>query len=167
LADGYTVATYLDGVPEDLRSQVGVLKGLVDAEAPSGDLGWSPTPVTAEEYQDELSLWRAQGRTAVESIALDRRGDVVAWTCIVVAADSTRPAQVEGTLVLAEHRGRRLGRAVKVASLAAARDRTDARRVRTSSEDRNVWMRGINDNLGFVPVESEVILQKHRFGAPG
>ena len=28
-----------------------------------GDLGWSPAPVTAGEYQDDSSLWRAQGRT--------------------------------------------------------------------------------------------------------
>ncbi len=35
-------------------------------------------------------------------------------------------------------------------------------RVRTSSDDQNVWMRAINDELGFVPVESEILLQKRR-----
>lgn len=160
--DGYAVSTYLDGVPDHLRAQVGVLKGLVDAEAPHGDLGWQPTPVTREEYQDEIALWREQGRIAVESIALDRHGVVVAWTCLVAAADPARPAQIEGTLVLSQHRGRRLGRAVKVACLLAARDHTSSRHVRTSSDDQNVWMRAINRELGFVPVESEVILRKTR-----
>ena len=160
--DGYTVSTYLNGVPEDLRDQVGVLKGLVDAEAPNGELGWQPTPVSAEEYHAEITLWGKQGRTAVESVALDRHGVVVAWTCLVAAADSERPAQVEGTLVLAEHRGQRLGAAVKVASLLSARDQGYATRVRTSSDDQNVWMRAVNAELGFVPVESEILLHRRR-----
>ena len=128
----------------------------------SGELVWQPTPVSAQEYQDEISLWQNQGRTAVESIALDPHGLVAAWTCLVVSADPRRPAQIEGTLVLAQHRGRRLGRAVKVASLLAARDQGRTTRVRTSSDDQNVWMRAINNELGFVPVESEILLKKHR-----
>jgi GNAT superfamily N-acetyltransferase len=165
-ADGYTVSTYLNGVPDRLRGQVGVLKGLVDAEAPHGGLGWEPTPVTAQEYQDEISLWQEQGRTAVESIALAPDGAVVAWTCLVAAADPTRPAQIEGTIVLAGHRGLRLGRAVKVASLIETRDHTSSLHVRTSSDDQNVWMRAINHELGFVPVESQIIMQKQRPAPP-
>ncbi|MGN6575762.1 MAG: GNAT family N-acetyltransferase [Nocardioides sp.] len=157
---GYTVSTYVDGVPEEVRGEVGVLKGLVDAEAPHGELGWQPTPVSPREYQAEIDLWRQQGRTAIESVAFEHRGAVVAWTCLVVPADPARPAQIEGTVVLAEHRGRGLGRAVKVASLHAARAHGGAARVRTSSDDQNVWMRTINEALGFVPVEREILLQK-------
>jgi GNAT superfamily N-acetyltransferase len=159
--DGYTVATYLNGVPDHHRAQVGVLKGMVDAEAPNGALQWEPTPLSVEEYGAEIGLWQQQGRTAVESVALDGDGVVVAWTCLVTAADPHRPAQVEGTLVLSQHRGRRLGAAVKSASLLAARAHGTAR-VRTSSDDQNAWMRAINEQLGFVPVESEVILHKQR-----
>lgn len=162
--DGYTVATYFGGVPDSLRAQVGVLKGMVDAEAPNGTLQWEPTPVSAEEYQAEIGLWQEQGRTAVESVALDGDGVVVAWTCLVTAANPHRPAQIEGTLVLAQHRGRRLGAAVKSACLLATRSQSDATRVRTSSDDQNVWMRAINEQLGFVPVESEVVLHKQRRG---
>lgn len=162
LPSGYTVMTYLDGVPDALREQVGVLKGMVDAEAPNGTLQWDPTPVSAEEYQAEIGLWREQGRTAVESIALDHDGKVAAWTCLLTAADPNRPAQVEGTLVLMQHRGQRLGMALKSASLLAARAHGHTTRVRTSSDDQNVWMRAIDRRLGFVPVESEVVLEKRR-----
>lgn len=97
----------------------------------------------------------------IETVAVT--GDVVAaWTCLVVAADPERPAQVEGTLVRTEHRGRGLGRAVKTASLVAAREHGRTTRVRTSTDDQNVWMRAINDELGFVPVESEILLRKQR-----
>ena len=160
---GITVATHLDGVPAHLRAQVGEIKGLVDAEAPHGELGWQPTPVSVEDYERELALWRRQGRTPVESIAVTADGVVAAWTCVVVGPDPSRPAHVEGTLVLTAHRGAGLGRAVKVASLLAVRAQGGVR-VRTSSDDANVWMRAINDELGFSPVESEVLVQKVRRG---
>lgn len=160
--DGYTVATYLNGVPDHLRAQIGVLKGLVDAEAPNATLQWQPTPVSAEEYAAEIGLWQQQGRTAVESVAIDGDGVVVAWTCLVTAAETHRPAQIEGTLVLTAHRGRRLGAAVKTASLLGAHAHGGSARVRTSSDDQNVWMRAINEQLGFLPVESEVVLHKQR-----
>jgi len=162
--DGYQVRTYVGGVPEALRAQVGVIKGMVDAEAPSGDLAWQATPVSVEAYDAEIRLWREQGMTPVEFVALDPGGTVVAWTCLVGAPDPQRPAHVEGTLVLEQHRGHRLGAAVKSASLLAARAHTRAARVRTSSDDDNVWMRATNARLGFVPVESEVVLHKQRPG---
>ena len=160
--DGYVVSTYLNGVPGQLQHQVGVLKGLVDAEAPNGELNWQPTPVSPQAYQDEIALWQRQGCTVIESIAVTAQGVVAAWTCIVVASEVARPAQIEGTIVLTAHRGLRLGSAVKIASLLAAHDHGNTARVRTSSDDQNVWMRAINDELGFVPVESEILLQKHR-----
>ncbi|WP_330475617.1 GNAT family N-acetyltransferase [Terrabacter sp. C0L_2] len=158
----YAISTHVDGVPAHLRADVGVLTGLVDAEAPNGELDWQPTPVSVEEYAAEIALRQEQGRTTIESVAVDADGAVVAWTGLVVAPDPARPAQIEGTLVLADHRGHRLGRAVKVASLRAAREHGRAVRVRTSSDDANVWMRAINAELGFVPVESEVILHRRR-----
>ncbi len=164
--DGYAVSTYLNGVPDHLQHQVGVLKGLVDAEAPNGDLNWQPTPFSPQAYQEEIALWQRHGQTAVETIAVTAQGVVAAWTCLVVASEGTRPAQIQGTMVLTAHRGRSLGRVVKVASLLAARDHGRTARVRTSSDDQNIWMRAINDELGFVPVESEILLQKQRSHSP-
>lgn len=160
--DGYTLATHLNGVPRHLRSQVGALKGLVDAEAPNGLLQWQATPVSVAEYEAEVELWQQQGRTAVESVALDGDGVVVAWTCLVTAPGAYRPAQIEGTVVLGAHRGQRLGVAVKTANLLGALAHGGTSRVQTSSDDENVWMRAINEQLGFQPVEFEVVLHKQR-----
>jgi len=158
----YAISTPVDGVPYELRAQVGVLQGLVDAEAPNGELDWQPTPVSVQEYAAEIALAQEQGRTTIESVALDADGAVVAWTGLAVPATPARAAQIEGTLVLTEHRGHGLGRAVKLASLRAAREHGRTSRVRTSSDDGNVWMRRINADLGFVPVESEVIVHRRR-----
>lgn len=160
--DGHQVLTFTDGVPDELREQVGRLKGLVDAEAPSGDLHWEPAPVTPEAYAEEICQWQAEGRAVVESVALAPGGRVAAWTCVVVPPNRERAAQVEGTLVLAEYRGRGLGAAVKHANLVALRHRGDVQRVVTSSDDDNGWMRRINDRLGFSPVEVEAILRHRR-----
>ena len=160
VADGYEVSTHLNGVPEQFREQVGQIKGLVDAEAPNGDLGWGETPVSSAEYAKEIDLWVAQGRTAVESVAVDTHGGVAAWTCLVATDDMRRPAQIEGTLVVGQHRGHGLGAAVKLACLRKVQQLGIVSQVRTSSDDQNVWMRAINDEIGFMPVETEIIVQK-------
>lgn len=134
----------------------------MDAEAPNGDLGWAETPVSSAEYASEIALWVAQGRTVCESIAVDPNGDMAAWTCLLAAADDARPAQIEGTRVVAKHRGHGLGTAVKLACLTQARQHDNVHKVRTSSDDQNVWMRAINTKLGFVPIETETIIQKNR-----
>lgn len=158
---GYTVDTFVDGVPEKLRGEVGRIKGLVDSEAPNGDLGWAESPISPAQYLQEIELAAAQGRKVIESVALAPDGAVAAWTCLLVSSDPRRPAATEGTLVLREHRGRRLGRAVKSACLAAAREHGVVT-VKTSSDDDNVWMRSLNAALGFVPVEHKILVQKAR-----
>ncbi|WP_309686380.1 GNAT family N-acetyltransferase [Microbacterium foliorum] len=159
---GYTVASHVDGVPESLREQVAQIMGLVDSEAPNGELGWLESPVTPAEYLEEIALWNAQGSTVVETVALDAEGDVAAWTCLVTSETPGGHARVEGTLVLKQHRGRGLGLAVKLANLQVARTLDGVGRVRTSTDDQNTWMRSINTMLGFVPVEFEAIFQKIR-----
>ena len=54
------------------QTDVGMLKGMVDAEAPNGTLQWQPTPVSAEKYGAEIGLWQQQGRTVV-FVAADGR----------------------------------------------------------------------------------------------
>lgn len=157
---GYMVASHVDGVPESLREQVAQILGLVDSEAPNGELGWLESPVTPAEYLEEIALWNAQGSTVVETVALDAEGDVAAWTCLVTSETPGGHARVEGTLVLKQHRGRGLGLAVKLASLQVARTLDGVGRVRTSTDDQNMWMRSINTMLGFVPVEFEAIFQR-------
>lgn len=131
--DGYRVETHVDGVPRTLRDETGELRGLVDAEAPRGDLDRRPAPVSPDQYAAELELWRSQVRTMVETVARDEAGAVVAWTGVLSAPDPARAAHVEGTYVRAEHRGRGLGAAVEVASMRIAREH-GVRRVRTSSD---------------------------------
>ena len=59
-----------------------------------------------------------------------------------------------GTLVHREHRGHRLGMAVKVENLRRLQaDHPERRRVVTGNDDTNSWMVSINEDLGFRIVE--------------
>jgi RimJ/RimL family protein N-acetyltransferase len=107
-------------------------------KAPNGELGWAESPVSPEEYASEIELWIAQGHTVFESIAVDAHGNVAAWTCLLAADETNRPALIEGTLVVTAHRGRALGRAIKIACLNEAGGRNNVQKVRTSSDDENV-----------------------------
>ncbi|WP_418907440.1 GNAT family N-acetyltransferase [Glutamicibacter endophyticus] len=152
---GYTIASFNNGVPQRFQEQIGYLKGLVDAEAPSGALDWQDAPLTPAQYVREIENWTARGATVVESFAVTHDGTVVAWTCLVVPAEPDRPAQIEGTIVLAEHRGKGLGKAEKQENLAQAVCTTPVATVRTSSDEKNEWVRRINSALGFLSVETE------------
>ena len=60
-----------------------------------------------------------------------------------------------GTLVRRDHRGHRLGTAVKIANLRALQQaRPEATEVKTQNAETNAWMVGINVRLGFGPVGS-------------
>ena len=125
-----------------------------------GDLGWSPAPVTAGEYQDELSLWRAQGRTLAS-----RSRSTSEVTSSPGRAWSSRRTPLGRPRCRAPWRG-----SSTVGGGSTARSRSRRGRAQpddflarsTSSEDRNVRMRAINDEIGFVPVESEILFQKPR-----
>lgn len=125
-----------------------------------GDLGWSPAPVTAGEYQDDSSLWRAQGRTLAS-----RSRSTSEVTSSPGRAWSSRRTPLGRPRCRAPWRG-----SSTVGGGSTARSRSRRGRAQpddflarsTSSEDRNVWMRAINDEIGFVPVESEILFQKPR-----
>ena len=157
---GYRLSTYVDGVPAALREPVGRLIGLVDADAPNGTLAWEAMPQSPAAYDAEIGQRRERGCTTVETIALASDDELAAWTCVVVPPNADRAAETQGTIVLPAHRGRGLGKAVKHANLRHMRDMLRVARVVTSSDDANIWMRAINADLGFRPIESEAIFDK-------
>ena len=66
-----------------------------------------------------------------------------------------------GTFVHREHRGRRLGMAIKAANLRAVQDaHPEMRRVVTQNAETNDWMVAINEQMGFEPVEASVEMVK-------
>lgn len=159
---GYRVETYLDGVPEQHRVALGELKGLIDLEAPSGDMDWEAETITPEYYAEQLRRRIEDGETTVESIALDASGQVVAFSELIVSP-APRPVIQEGTLVARGHRGHGLGMAVKLASLRALHEHGLGHgHIMTQNAEDNPWMVAINEALGFVPVRMVPYFLKRR-----
>lgn len=155
---GYEVVSWTDGLPAEHVEAFGRLMGLVDKDAPSGEVEWNGEPLSPQSYAAELRRTIASGGHVVETVAFalnpdGTRGDVVGLTTVDVPANSARFMSVGSTYVHRAHRGHGLGLALKVAierELLALGLPHPA--LRTGNADENSWMVGINEQLGFVPV---------------
>lgn len=152
---GYTLRGFTGPVPDDLLEAYAALDSAVDTEAPTGDLAIEPTKPDRGVVRAQNDRLTAQRRTRCATFAFpaDGSGDPAAYTEILVAGHEPGRAYQWGTLVRREHRGHRLGLAVKAANLRQLhREFPDLTEVVTWNAEDNAHMIGINRALGFVPV---------------
>ena len=151
--DGYHIETHVDELPDRLVESYCSLQNQLVLDAPQGDLDFEEEAVTPEVYLEEVARMRSAGRQRYTTVALDRDGVVVAHTDLVLPGQEVHKILQWGTLVRRDHRGHRLGAAVKVANLLAVQDAHPERTmVSTSNAEVNASMVGINDRLGFEAV---------------
>lgn len=161
MSQGYRVLSFVDGIDEQYIEQTGVLKGLLDVEAPTGDLDWEADPVTPEAYQSYLNGLAESQQHCVESIALCPQGNVVGQTQVVLSADTKSTMNIDSTLVHREHRGKGLGRLIKAANIQCLQKHfPDHHSLGTSSEVTNRHMLNLNDEFGFRSTVQEVVWKK-------
>lgn len=147
----YEIRTYVGRLPDELLPSYCDLTNIFMLEAPMGDVDVEAGASTPETVRERDDLTEQMGRTMYSAVAL-LDGRVVAQTDLGVARDDDEAHQW-GTLVHPDHRGHRLGAALKVANLRNLQDaQPGIRRVVTTNAETNAWMVAINDRLGFVPV---------------
>jgi hypothetical protein len=163
---GYELRAWVGAVPDDLVESWVELDGSLTTEAPMGDLEHEAMHADVARLREVEASTALQQRLAYHAVALDPAGaTVVAYSNIMMGAASTTAYQW-GTLVRRDHRGHRLGLAVKVANQRLLqRERPDARRVSTWNAEVNQHMIGVNEQLGFRPVSRMGEFQK-RLGEP-
>jgi GNAT superfamily N-acetyltransferase len=150
-AEGYEIRSYVGPLPDEVLESYADLNNLFMLEAPMGDVDVEAGKSTADTVRERDQVTVAMGRTMYSSLAL-RDGVVVAHSDLGTAGGDDEAHQW-GTLVHPDHRGHRLGAAVKVANLRnLQRDRPGTKRVITTNAEVNAWMVAINDRLGFQPV---------------
>ena len=119
-------------------------------DAPTGEVEFEEESLTPEEFRRGEQRFAVAGTTRVSTVAVRGDHEVVAYTDLIVKADPAERVQQWGTLVHRDHRGHRLGTAVKVANLRALQARfPDRTEVVTSNAEVNQHMVDINDRLGF------------------
>lgn len=155
--EGYRVESYAGGLPEELRPSYCDCWNRLATDAPTGEVEFEPESLTPQTYAEDLARMQEQGRTMLTTVAIAPEGRVVAYNDLVVSADDPDEVMQWGTLVLAEHRGHRLGMAVKARGLQElARLAPGAKRVQTCNAEQNQWMVAVNVDLGFRKVEAMV-----------
>lgn len=152
-------------MPEGLARGWVELDGSLTTEAPMGGLEHEAMNVDVDRLREQEVSMAKQDRTPYHSVAIDRDGTVVAYSMIVQGA--TPIAYQWGTLVHRDHRGHRLGLAVKVANhRLLQRERPEARLASTWNAEVNDHMIAVNERLGFRPVSRMGELQKRAGTAP-
>ncbi len=159
---GYTLRSWTGPVPEELVLGWAEVTSSLMTEAPTGDIDREPETPDPDVVREAEALAVKQGRQLYATAALDAEGTVVAYTNFGVNTEGSPRAYQWGTLVRPEHRGHRLGLAVKIANLRQLQAaRPDLGQVVTWNAEVNAHMIGVNEEMGFVPVERSGEVQKH------
>jgi GNAT superfamily N-acetyltransferase len=148
----YSLVQWVGSTPQRWLDDIAYLTGRMSIDAPLDDLLCDPELYDAARMQARDAACVARGLHLVTTAAVDRTGQLVAFTQIVGFATSSWFAGQWDTIVAPEHRGHRLGTLVKVANLHQARaQRPELRIIDTCNADSNPYMVKINESLGFRP----------------
>ncbi len=150
----YEIVTFEDEIPDELVPSYVHLVNQLALDAPTGEIDFEAEAITPEIYRRQVERFRAQGRHRLTTLALTPHGEAVANTDLVVPREDHPKVYQFGTLVRRDHRGHRLGTAIKVQNLTALQERYPERtRVDTTNAENNRAMVGINERFGFRVVE--------------
>ncbi|WP_121256800.1 GNAT family N-acetyltransferase [Nocardioides ferulae] len=149
----YTLRSWVGPVPEELLESWARLNASLMTEAPTGDLHVEPESADPALVREAEETAARQGRTKLNTVALDAAGEVVAYTDLATTVHEPDRAYQWGTLVRRADRGHRLGLAVKVANLRLLQEiRPGVERLITYNAEVNAPMVAVNERLGFRPV---------------
>jgi GNAT superfamily N-acetyltransferase len=150
-SSGYEVVTWRDRVPDRLLEDRALLGRRMSTDAPSGDVPVGEQDWDAARVREQEAVALARGRTVLSAGAV-WNGRLVAFTDLHVPLARPERAQQNGTLVVREHRGHRLGARVKIAVLRElAATLPQVRRISTHNSEANRPMVAVNEALGFRP----------------
>ncbi|MER7796155.1 GNAT family N-acetyltransferase [Microbacterium sp. NPDC096154] len=151
--DEYRAVWWHSSAPDELVDAYAAAVTRMATDVPAGELEFEEDPWDAERIRYRERLKAEAGQTmAVAAVVHAPTGTVAAFNELVLESDRTRPAMNYGTLVLPEHRGRRLGTIVKCVGLIRFHDMApECPRAMTFNAEENRYMLDVNEAVGFVP----------------
>lgn len=150
----YRIRQFTGPVPDDIIDSFGELVGALITEAPTGELELEREVFDAARIRADEKVFAESGRTKYTTVAMTADGTVAAYSELVVPRHDPGRVFQWGTLAHPEHRGHRLGLATKAWNLLwLQRERNDVRVLLTFNAEVNSHMVGVNERMGFRPVE--------------
>ena len=161
-AVGYRTFTFVAPWPKEFLEDQCELSRRMSTDAPSGDARHEEETWDAARVEESDRLFTTQGLTKLVAVTQHMEsGHLVAFSELVLPQDHPHEAWQWATLVLREHRGHRLGLAVKLANLdLLATTAPEANVVITGNAQGNAPMIAVNDMLGFQVVATGTFWQK-------
>jgi GNAT superfamily N-acetyltransferase len=154
----YTLATWPGGCPDEHLDQYCELLSLIDDEVPLDDLELEAKRWTPERLRAVEARRRTAGHLSSTTVAIAPDGSLAGYTQLTGKPQQPDRLDQHDTLVRPEHRGHRLGLALKIANLQALQARTSTpATIHTSNAATNAAMIAVNAHLGFRPVDHQHI----------
>jgi GNAT superfamily N-acetyltransferase len=147
----YAVRGYLGRTPDDLLSDVALLRQSMGTDAPSAGME-TESEWTAERVKEDDDAVASSPRKWLTTIVHHvPTGEVAGYTELDIPPERDRPVAQGDTIVLAEHRGHRLGMLLKVANIEQLAEVSPGHPAITSSNaEDNTHMLSVNEAVGFV-----------------
>jgi GNAT superfamily N-acetyltransferase len=147
---GYRVEYYPGDLPDDILSSYTTAKQVRQAD-PTGDLELRPSSYEAERLRDSLKCLNARGLRPYVVVAVHERSQKIAGlTELVVPAQHPSRADQYDTIIVPEHNGYGLARAIKARMLLELRSAEPRlRQVQTWHATDREELQVVNTELGF------------------
>lgn len=161
-ATGYRIVQWTLPTPAEFVEPFAWMKSRMITDAPAAGLEFDEEKWDATRVQRWEADYVDAGRHILVTAAQHvDSGELAAFNELVIGKDRTAATHQEDTLVVAAHRGHRLGMLVKCAGLIAWQGvAPDSPRVLTYNAEENRPMLSINERIGFAPLSYEGAWQK-------
>lgn len=160
--DDYEILRWAGVTPTEWESDIAALHSAISVDAPSAGLSSAAEHWSIEHLRARDRMHNTPGMTELTVAARHRpSGRLAGYSSLDLFDDRRRPALQNDTIVLAEHRGHRLGMRLKQAGFALLQEHApECRAIYTWNAEENRPMLRVNEEVGFVAVAAEGLWKK-------
>lgn len=160
--DDYDVITWGDHCPDEHLDAYLELRTQMDSDVPIGEVDYEPVVYDKDRQRSEEGRLAAAYWAITAAVRRRKDGQMCGYSTLLVPLDTGDTDAFQwDTLVMPEHRGHRLGTALKLATLEILqRDHPDRTQLHTWTDPENHAMHRTNLAFGYVPRERMLEVQR-------